>query len=152
MEKKMRHELFDLLPKEQLEILERESHEFSIDFLGFTDYYKALASVIEKHYMIGDLGCNYATQCYYFKEHRWYIGVDNGVGLNRIRMKNTTHYFESIQEFISRLKERGIDTDKCFAIVNYVPDREAVKLAKDTFRNIFAFYPTYVTRSDQKAR
>lgn len=51
----------------------------------------------------------------------------------------------SIQEFIANelpilLENHDID-DFC-AICSYVPDREATKLVRETFPNVFCYYPS----------
>ena len=58
-----RHELMDLLPKEQLErVFWDEMCDIDFEFMGFTEQYKALATIIPKNRIIFDFGCAYAPQ------------------------------------------------------------------------------------------
>lgn len=140
-----RHELMDLLPKDQFErVFRYEMCDIDFEFMGFTEQYKALAAIILKNRIIFDFGCAYAPQGYYFKEHQWYIGVDNGNLFARFRMNNTRHYEMSIQQFIQDelpTLSRIFDVRNTIAICNCVPDDEATTLVRATFPNVFTFYP-----------
>lgn len=140
-----RHELMDLLPKDQLErVFQYEMCDIDPEFMGFTEQYKALATIIPKNRIIFDFGCAYAPQCYYFKDHQRYIGVDRWRGDPRFHMNNTLHYEMSIQQFIRDelpILSRVYDMRNAFAICNYVPDDEATALVRATFPNVFTFYP-----------
>ena len=108
------------------------------EFLGFVNIYKHLADIIPKDRVIYDMGCAYAPQSYFFKNHRKYIGVDLWEG-TRFSTNNTEHFVMSIKDFIDSHK---ID-DRHFAICSYVPpwgaDNE--KLVRDNFEHLFVFYP-----------
>lgn len=140
-----RHELIDLLPPDQLErVFRYEMCDIDFEFMGFTEQYKVLATIIPKNRIIFDFGCAYAPQCYYFKEHRRYIGVDKWEDFPRFHMNNTIHYTMSIQQFIRDelpIIARAYDMRNTFAICNYVPDDEATALVRATFPNTFVFYP-----------
>lgn len=136
------HELLSTIPFSQFSHLaSQERCEIDFEFLGFTEQYKMLSSVIPKDFTIVDLGCYMAFQSHYFKDHKQYIGVDV-CELERYKTSNSTHFTMSIQEFIiSVLPTLNLDLGKTFAICNYVPDTEATSFARKTFSNIFCFYP-----------
>ena len=140
-----RHELMDLLPKDQLErVFRYEMCDIDFEFMGFTEQYKMLATIIPKNRIVFDFGCAYAPQCYYFKEHQRYIGVDIGNLFARFRMTNTRHYELTIQQFIRDelpILSRMYDIRNTFAICNCVPDDEATALVRAIFPNVFTFYP-----------
>jgi hypothetical protein len=133
--------LLDLLPKEQvLKILKQDYCELDYTFLGFTDIYEHLSYIIPIHFKIIDFGCYLASQSYFFKNHKQYIGVDITT-LKRFEFKNTIHYIKRIQNFlIENLME--YDLDETFVICSYVPDEEAKNMIKEKCKNIFIFYPS----------
>lgn len=134
------HELFDIIPKSQLEdIMSQERCELDKEFMGFTDVYKALASIIPTHFTVIDFGCYLAAQCYYFANHKRYIGVDV-CKLERFRTHNTTHYYTTIQEYICHNQEQQLETT--FAICSYVPDVNAIEFVRISYPNLFVFYPS----------
>ena len=149
----MRDELLDIIPMSEIKrVFDSEYCELDVTFMGFTDTYKALASIISKGHTIIDFGCYAAAQCYYFKDFKRYIGVDNlpmeevpkpGLWCERFKCENTEHYVSSIQNFIENIfPELDIPNECCFAICNYVPDFKAQELVRKTFMNVFNFYPT----------
>lgn len=142
-----RHELFNLIPQEEMDrIFDYNKCEFSYDFLGFTDFYKALASVIPQGKTIIDFGCNQALQSYYFRNHNRYIGIDIEIPTEyRYRTDNSLHFQDEITKWIEfEFSKLGINQKDCFAIVNFVPDWGAQALVKQTFNNVFCYYP-YLT-------
>lgn len=134
-----------LIPKEEMtEILSQEMCELQPDFLGFVNVYEPLSNLIPEHKIVIDFGCYLAAQSYFFQDHKAYIGVDC-VNMKRFTPENALHYEMSIQEFIANelpilLENHDID-DFC-AICSYVPDREATKLVRETFPNVFCYYPS----------
>ena len=136
------HELTKCFPRADFDrVFSWERCDIDAEFLGFTDQYKALASIIPKNRIIFDFGCAYAPQCYYFKDHKKYIGVEVD-NCEQFKMDNTEHYHMSIQKFIAEeLPKFDIEHTPCFAICNYVPDEKAVELVRKTFKDVFAFYP-----------
>lgn len=139
-------ELKKLIPHNEYEsVISQDMCELESDFLGFVEQYYALSKVIPKHYTVIDLGSYMAAQCYFFKGHKRYIGVDSYdikedyKNLKRFRTENTIHYKSTIQDFVKNMEE--IDTETTFAICNYVPDKEAQDLVRETFENCFVFYP-----------
>ena len=134
------HELFDLIPKEEIDrIFAYECNELDEEFLGFTEFYKALSTIIPKHFVVIDFGCYAALQGYYFKDHKAYIGVDIS-DVPKLSIQNAIYYKTTIQNFIAN-HEGGFDLGTTFAICNYVPDDEAEELVRKTYKNVFVFYP-----------
>lgn len=139
-------ELFKIIPKKEINRVFKESYSIAAEcdhsFLGFEDVYKAVSNFVPEDMIIVDLGCAYAAQAFYFLEYEKYIGVENGLFDDiHFETPNMVFYKESIQEFISKLKERNINASKCFAICSYVPDKEAEKLVRNTFPKCLVYYP-----------
>lgn len=119
------------------------SAELDFTFLGFEDIYKDVLNFAPKDKMIIDLGCGYAAQSYYFREHEKYIGVDAcGNSDTVIHTENSEFYFMSIQDFIKDvLPVLGIDPKDVFAVCSYVPDKAARELVAGTFPYCRVYYP-----------
>lgn len=113
------------------------------DFLGFIDVYKPLSELIPKEKTIIDFGCYLAAQSYFFAKHKCYIGVDV-VDMKRFTPPNAVHYISSIQNFIAnevpKLFQKHGEGHYC-AICSYVPDFKATELVRQTFSNVFCYYP-----------
>lgn len=134
------NELRNEIPKEEFNrIMSQDYCELDYTFLGFIEVYKSLLNFVPKHYTIVDLGCYIAAQSYYFKEYKKYIGVDI-CDLNRFTPNNAEHHYCSIQDFIANKFDK-LDLDTTFAICSYVSDSNAIKLARETFKNILVYYP-----------
>lgn len=144
-------ELYNLIPKEKLKRIFGKSKTVGAEcdhtFLGFEDVYKAVTMFVPKDKVIIDLGCAYAFQAWYFRDYRRYIGVDNGSydaleTLKEFEMVGADFYYTSIQRFIQGvLPTLGYTTDEVFAICSYVPDEEAQKMVRETFKNCLVYYP-----------
>jgi hypothetical protein len=131
-----------LLPLDQLDrIVEYASGDIGLEFLGFTEVYLSLAAIIPKFWTILDLGCAYAPQAFIFKDHKAYIGVDRHER-ERFAAPNTTHHIASIGEFIEK-HASALDQDTTFAICSYVPawGEDGMRLARQSFKNVFTYYP-----------
>lgn len=134
-----------IIPDEEMaKILSQDECELQPDFLGFVNVYEPLSNLIPEHKIVIDFGCYLAAQSYFFSEHSAYIGVDT-IKLNRFRPTNAVHFIMSIQDFIANelpdlLKIHDIN-DFC-AICSYVNDFEATKLVRETFPNVFCYYPS----------
>lgn len=132
--------LMQLLPKEQIEeVFDYKRCELEPDFLGFTETYRLLAKLIPKHYTVIDFGCYAAAQCYYFRHHKKYIGVDCD-DTPRFHFANTEHVKMEITKYISNMDE-DMDLSCVFAICNYVPDEKAQEDIRKKFENLYIFYP-----------
>ena len=141
------NEVKSLIPHEQYEeVMGQDECELDCEFMGFLDIYKPLSLLIPKDYTIIDFGCNLSAQCFFFANHKKYIGVDT-CDLKRFHADNTEHYFKSIQQFIKedlpKLKGNNLEY---YAICSYVPDETATELVRQNFKNVFCFYPTYFNR------
>ncbi len=118
--------------------------EIDPEFLGFVGTYKRLAEIIPLHWGVLDLGCAYAPQAWYFREHAFYVGVDhsqeNEFGeFVRFAFGNTQHIQASIDAYLDALPRFAAPV---FAIANYVPARaETLKRLRQTFDDLFVFYP-----------
>lgn len=143
--KKYTQELFFEIPVSELnDVLKQDRCELEPCFLGFVNVYKPLSMLIPPHKIVIDFGCCLAAQAYFFAEHQAYIGVDT-TPLKRFTPSNATHYKMSIQRFIAKelpaLLEKYDINDFC-AICSYVSDFEATKLVRETFPNVFCYYPS----------
>lgn len=135
------HKLFSRISLTQIsEVLGQERCELDNEFLGFTEIYERLAEIIPKHFTVVDLGCYCAAQAYFFEDHAFYYGVDVFEG-KRFRTPNTVHFTKSIQHFIAE-NLIDLDPDETFAICSYVPDREAQRMVREAFPNLFVYYPS----------
>lgn len=131
-----------LLPPEQVDrVFAQDMCDIDPEFLGFTNIYIALASIIPKHWTVIDLGCAYSPQAFVFREHKAYVGVDLYTK-ERFCAPNSTHYEMTIADFLT---DHGgaFDLDRTFAICSYVPPwhGDNIGLVKRHFKNVFTFYP-----------
>lgn len=133
--------MIHLIPDDQLAWVFDQDCDIDAEFLGFTNIYANLASIIPLHWTIIDFGCAYAPQAWLFKDHRKYVGVDVG-DRRRFHAPNTEHVVSTIHDFI-RDRASLFDIKTTFAICSYVPDwhhknRELVRAA---FDSVFTYYP-----------
>ena len=134
--------LLKLIPTTQQEaVFGQEMCDIDAEFLGFMEVYESLAKLIPKHWTVIDLGCAYAPQCYYFANHKEYIGVDIADCI-RFSTPNTVHFKESIEEFVTK-RAKKFDPEKTFAICSYVPPwgNDNMKIVRENFKNVFTYYP-----------
>lgn len=136
------NELIKCIPqKEYKEIISQCECELDFSFLGFIQVYNSILDFVPKYYTIIDLGCYLAAQSYFFKDYKQYIGVDS-CDLIRFSPKNSKHYVKTIQEFINNdLPSLNLNLKTTFAICSFVPDDDAIELARKTFNNILVYYP-----------
>lgn len=117
--------------------------EYDSEFLGFLSQYYYLSKLIPKHWTIVDLGCANGFQAEFFKKHKRYIGVDlHYEGTVFYNTENSTYYGELIKKFLESDEFKKLDLETTFAICNYVPDANEVKMARKHFENIFVYYPS----------
>ena len=145
MVKEKLDDILNYIPTKEVDRLFEKNYRMAANlcpsFMGFTEVYRSLLNIVPKHFIIIDLGCCYAAQCYYFQDYKTYIGVDVE-DEERFATENTIHYEMSIQKFIKEvLPELHLNLKECFAICSYVPDDEATELARQTFPNILVYYP-----------
>ncbi len=135
-------ELMCLIPKEQKEkVFHQEMCDIDGAFVGFIDIYEKLSTIIPTHFTIVDLGCAYNPQCFYFSEHKKYIAVDIS-NCVKFQSDNCKIYHKSIENFIKE-DTKDLNMDETFAICSFVPDwgGNNIKLARESFKNIFVYYP-----------
>lgn len=110
-----------------------------------TYYY--LSRMIPKHWTVIDIGCAYNPQSYLFQNHARHIAIepvwnDKDFHFEYFKAPNTELLFMTGQEFIQKeLPKMNLDLDKTFAIVNFVPSGACNLLARETFKNIYTYYP-----------
>ena len=149
-------DLFTKIPREELNRLFEESYanaELDFSFLAFEDIYQKVLEIAPKNKIILDLGCAYATQSWYFRDHKEYIGVDYGACMKEnptyednlkcvIHTENSRYFFESIQTFIKEtLPTLGLNLNDVFAVCSAVPDKDARELVRETFPSYLDWYP-----------
>lgn len=140
-------ELFNIIPRKKLDYVFKKSStcgaECDSSFLGFENIYRAVKSIVPEYKVIIDLGCCYAFQSWYFRDHKKYIGVDNGIQDKIVlHTKNSKFYFMSIQKFISEVFPKlGYEKEDVFAICSYVPDEEARRMTREFFPYCLVYYP-----------
>lgn len=137
-------DLLKLIPKEQFdEVMSQPYVTADIDptFLCFDHIYRPLSKMIPKHWVIIDFGCSYAAQCFYFRNHKKYVGVDNSaLARIRFRSKNTIHYHMEIEKFV-KTESSNYFLNETFAICSYVPADHQISFVRGIFKNLFVYYP-----------
>lgn len=132
-----------MIPQDQLDrVFASRRCDIDPEFLGFTNVYIALSTIIPKHWTVVDLGCAYAPQAHIFKDHKAYIGVDIGSS-ERFIAPNTIHYTMTAKDFVEQ-HGTSFDQSTTFAICSYVPPwcgHESRDIARTAFRNVFTYYP-----------
>lgn len=132
--------MVELLKKFNGEMLHRVLYEqdcdIDYDFVGFIETYKRLSQVIPRHWIIVDLGCAYAPQCWYFRKHAKYIGIDHSVKY-RFSVNNTEHHIQSIQDWIKY--HASAMPENTFAIANY--SLIDTTIVRESFNYCFTYYP-----------
>ena len=133
--------------------------DIDVTFVGFIDIYEALAKIIPKHHVIFDVGCAYAFQAYYFRNHIKYVGIDVPPASDedrrahpclecrdvdaRLQTPNSFYYPRHIHQAkdLLEIKERETGDNPTFAICSYVPGRVG-DIVREVFHNCFIYYPT----------
>ena len=131
-----------MIPQDQLDrVLGQDMCDIDPTFLGFTEVYLHLSEIIPTYWTVVDLGCAFAPQVFFFKDHRSYIGVDLYTK-ERFTTPNATFYNMTIADFIDQ-HGPSFDQDTTFAICSYVPEwhNDNMRLARDAFKNVFTYYP-----------
>lgn len=118
---------------------ERAFAEIGPTYMGFVNDYRLLAELIPKGRTVYDFGCSYGAQAWYFREHKKYIGIDSELTVHPM-FENAIWMKARIQDILTKRGAFGF-TGMGFAIVNYVPDFEAMRLVQSAFRDCFTFYP-----------
>ena len=149
-----------LWPEEYNRVYNKVMGNGDIDptFVGFIDIYEALSHVIPKHFTIFDVGCAYAFQAYYFRDHVKYVGIDQSPSTDELRaqypclecfdvdsrfqMPGAVYYPKTIlcAEDLLMIKEKEVGREPSFAICSYVPG-VVRHWTKQVFSNCFLYYP-----------
>jgi len=123
-------------PKMFKDVLKQKYCDIDYSFLGFVDTYYYLSKIIPKYWTVIDFGCAWNTQAYFFRKHKAYIAVDNGVS-ERFCFENTTIFKGSIASYL----KQNPPSREIFAICNYVPSNDT-KLVREYYSNCYIFYPS----------
>ena len=111
-------------------------------------YYYKLAQMIDKNWTVIDIGASYGAQSYLFQSHSKYIAVEpfkndnDGWHFENFKANGTERYEMTAGEFIKEiLPKLKLDLNRTFAIVNYVPNDSCSQWVRETFKNVWAYYP-----------
>ena len=147
-----RDNLLSLIPKSEMKrVLNQEHCDIDPTFMGFIDIYFHLSKIIPKHFTVVDLGCAYNPQCYFFKDHKKYVGVDYG-SLERFKSINCEIFEKTISDFL-KYDAGEFDPDETFYICSFVPPwgDDNQQLARIYSKNCFCFYPSHKEQEKQMA-
>lgn len=136
-------ELYKALEAQNSKILNQYYCDIEPEFMGFVLTYKNLSELIPQDWTVIDIGCSYAPQSYYFKDHKSYIGIDLG-DVERYTFKNSIYIISDVMDFVETLlPTMNLDLKKTFVICNYVPEwgRINKKELREIFDNLYFFYP-----------
>ena len=146
------HYVRSLIPDEEWERVMKsdasaEIHSNSLMCGAGTYYY--LSQMIDKGWTVVDIGVSYAAQSYLFQNHHRYIAVEpfpkdfNDWHFEMFSPPKMELFQMSGQKFIKDyLPHLNLDLNKTFAIVNYVPSDECCKMVRETFKNVWSYYPS----------
>lgn len=144
------HYVWALIPKEEIERVMKSDASAEIHanchMCGGETYYY-LSRLIPKDWTVIDIGCAYNSQSYLFQDHKRHIAIEpvwhgDDWHFEYFKAPNTEMLFMTGQEFIQdELPKMDLDLDKTFCIVNFVPSGAANLMARETFKNIYTFYP-----------
>lgn len=144
------HYLRWLIPNDEWERVMNSDASAEIDCNNMTcgrGTYYYLSRMIPKDWTVIDIGCAYNPQSYLFQNHALHIAIepvwnDKDFHFEYFKAPNTELLFMTGQEFIQKeLPKMNLDLDKTFAIVNFVPSGACNLLARETFKNIYTYYP-----------
>lgn len=135
-------DLLEAVPH-QVELFFKTDCDVDSSFMGFTEIYKNLAKMIPEHFTIVDLGCAYAPQSYYFRNHKKYLGIDLEHKY-RFHFPNSEFWIGKIADFVHSEVYNGLDQESSLAICSYVPPwyGDNQEIARTSFQNVFSFYPS----------
>lgn len=131
-------------PDQVCRVLSTPNCDIDPEFLGFVDFYAHLSALIPRHWTVIDLGCAYAPQAWYFRNHREYLGIDGFTPLPaRFAFPNSRHLEQRIETFLDDYEAGRIAARKpVFAVMNYVPVNSVTKeRVRATFPHLFVYYP-----------
>ncbi len=155
------HYNYALIPDEEWERVMASDASAEISCSNMTcgaGFYYNLSKMISRKWTVIDIGCGYNAQSYLFQGHARHIAVnpkldysDFHIHLEHFQAPNTEFYEVDGQTFISKiLPGLNLDLKAVFCIVNYVPDEECVQRARETFKNLWVYYPyTHIERDEK---
>lgn len=117
-------------------IMDKYSGDIGPGFLAFVGVYKGLSLSIGEDYTVYDFGCAYNFQNWYFRRHKKYIAINPGDS-DMMVFGNTEVVRSTIQEYLPIKVDK-----KSFAICSAVPAFEHYHLIKESFNNMFIWYPS----------
>lgn len=146
------HYTRSLIPDEEWERVMKSdaSAEISSNSLmcGGATYYH-LSNLIDKNWCVVDFGVSYAAQSYLFENHKRYIAIEpfpkdiDDWHFEMFHAPKMELYSMSGQKFLKEVfPTLGLDIDKTMAIINYVPSEELCKMVRETFKNVWSYYPS----------
>lgn len=147
------HYIGSLIPDDEWKRVMKSDASAEIDinncccgFGGRTYYY--LSKMIPKDWTVIDFGCAYNPQSYLFTQHARHIAIeppqhDSDFHFEFFQAPNTELLFMTGQDFIEegRYKTMDLNLDKTFAIVNFVPSGACNLMVRETFPNLWCYYP-----------
>lgn len=145
------HYLSSLIPDEEWRRVMQSDASAEIDANNMTcgrGTYYMLSKMIPKDWTVIDFGCAYNPQSYLFQNHARHIAIeppqnDSEFHFEFFKAPNTELMFMTGQDFIEiELPRLALDLNKTFAICNYVPSNDCCKMVRETFKNLFCFYPS----------
>lgn len=144
-------ELQALYPKMVDRVMKAGQGNIDLTFLGFLDTYRALATIIPRGRTVIDLGCCYAFQSWFFKDHKD-IGVDVISRTHRISLPGHKHYQLTIKDFYEA--PASYITGPTFAICNYVPPwyGGSEEHVRKRFTDLFVYYPQHGDHPEEEER
>lgn len=130
-------------PKMTQEILSQDQCDIGPEFMCFAEIYASLARLIPIEWTVIDFGCAFAPQCWYFRKHNRYIGIDPGP-MKRFQVDNSSIFIGTIRQALSdTIWIEPINWDRTFGIMSYVPAKEYdYFLVKNHLKNMFVYYPS----------
>lgn len=139
------HRLYTKFPTETVNRILAQDVDVDLEFPGFVDVYNSLSRIIPKHFIVIDFGCALAPQCWYFRKHKKYIGIDwwamhSSNAEERFSVSNTEHFIADGREWIKQ-DEIYKCKSNVFAICSYVGSHLS-DLVQKNYRNCFCYYPT----------
>lgn len=146
------HYTRSLIPDEEWERVMKSdaSAEISPNSLmcGGATYYH-LSNLIDKNWCVVDFGASYAAQSYLFENHKRYIAIEPfpkdmcDWHFEMFHAPKMELYSMSGQKFLKEVfPTLGLDINKTMAIINYVPSEELCKMVRETFKNVWSYYPS----------
>ena len=146
------HYIGSLIPDDEWKRVMNSDASAEIDInncccgFGGRTYYN-LSKMIPKDWTVIDFGCAYNPQSYLFTQHARHIAIeppvhDSDFHLEFFKAPNTELLFMTGQDFLDyELHKYNLDLNKTFAIVNFVPSGACNLRVRETFHNLFTFYP-----------